>query len=156
QLMPNGKREWVETPMPKEALLHPQDEDYPVESHAHDDDRTYLRTTIGARLPRGWVVLSSCRVDWGVPGLEPHGPDISVFRGLSGPEKDWKTFHVAREKVKPVAVVEVTSPSTRKNDLKIKVHEYYQAEVPLYVIVDARTRKRMRHLEIIGYRSGPT
>jgi Uma2 family endonuclease len=153
--MPNGEIEYVRTPMPKEALLHPQDEDYPVESNAHDKDRTYLSYAIEPRLPRGWIVLSSCRVDWGVPGIEPHGPDISVFKGLRGPERDWKTFYVVREKAKPVAVVEITSSSTRQNDLKVKVDEYFRAGVPLYAIVDARTRKGKRHIQIIGYQAGP-
>jgi Uma2 family endonuclease len=125
-----------------------------VESDPHDIDRTYLRTTIGARLPRGWIILSSCRVDWGVPGIEPHGPDISVFKGLRGRKKNWKTFYVASEKAKPVAVVEITSSSTRVNDLKIKVDEYYRAGVPLYAIVDARERGNVRELQIIGYQSG--
>jgi Uma2 family endonuclease len=152
--LPNGETEYVRTPMPKEALLHPQDEDYPVESDPHDIDRTYLRTTIGARLPRGWIILSSCRVDWGVPGIEPHGPDISVLKGLRGRRKNWKTFYVAREKAKPVAAIEITSSSTRVNDLKTKVDEYYRAGVPLYAIVDARERSKVRELQIVGYQSG--
>ena len=60
----------IQTPMPKEALLHPQDEDYPVESNAHDKQRTYLRYTLEERLPRGWIeqdvqlyVFMSC-ADW--------------------------------------------------------------------------------------------
>src|SRR5438094_3492147 len=110
--MPNGEIEYVRTPMPKEALLHPQDEDYPVESDPHDIDRTYLRNTISARLPQGWFLLSSCRVDWGVHGIEPHGPDISIFKGLRGKRKKWKTLYVAKEKVRPVGVLEITSPST--------------------------------------------
>ena len=154
--MPNGETEYVRTPMPREALLHPQDEDYPVESNAHDIDRTYLRYTIEPRLPRGWIVLSSCRVDWGVPAIEPHGPDISVFKGVRGRVKDWKTFYVARERAKPVGVVEITSSSTRRNDLTIKLDEYYRAGVPLYAIADVRTRKGVRYIEMIGYRSGST
>lgn len=152
--MPNGEIDYVRTPMPKEALLHPQDEDYPVEASAHDIDRTYLRITIGARLPRRWVILSSCRVDWGVAGIEPHGPDIAIFRGLRGRKKNWKTFFVAKEGVRPVAAIEITSAWTRRNDLVIKVDEYYRAGVPLYVIVDARDRGNVRQIEIIGYRSG--
>lgn len=140
--------------MPKEALLHPQDEDYPVEASAHDTDRTYLRNTLGSQLPRSWLILSSCRVDWGVPGIEPHGPDISIFKGLRGRKKNWKTFYVAKEKVRPVAAVEITSSLTRRNDLVIKVHEYYRAGVPLYAIVDARERGNRREIQIIGYQSG--
>src|SRR5262249_22761748 len=150
--MPNGHIEYIRTPMPKEALLHPQDEDYPVEASAHDIDRTYLKTTVGARLPHGWLILSSCRVDWGVPGIQPHGPDISIFKGLRGRKKNWKTFYVAKEKARPVAAIEITSAATRRNDLVAKVDEYYRAGVPLYAIADARERGNVREIQIIGYR----
>src|SRR5262249_15442760 len=109
-----------------------------------------------ARLPKNWIVLSDCRVDWGVPGIQPHGPDISVFKGFRGREKDWKTFFVAKERVKPVAAIEIASASTRQNDLKIKVDEYYRAGVALYAIVDARTPKGRRRIDIIGYRARPS
>src|SRR5437879_5123816 len=105
--MPNGRREYVATPMPKEALLHPRDEDYPFESHAHNEDRSYLRNAINVSLPHGWLVLSACRVDWGVPGIEPHGSDISIFNEHRGLGKNWQTFSVRKQKVRPVAVIEI-------------------------------------------------
>ncbi len=154
--LPDGTTGYVPTPMPQEALLHPRNEDYPLETDAHDDDCGYLKNVLRVRARRGWVVLSNCRVDWGVPGLKPHGPDISAFKGLRGPKKDWKTFYVAQEKVRPLLTIEVTSPGTRKYDVGIKFDHYHRAEVPLYVIVDARTKQGVRNIEIRGYRRGPT
>ena len=62
------------------------------------------------------MAVSDCRVDWSVPGLRPMGPDIAVFFGVNR-RKDWATLNVAAEGAVPGPVVEVTSPSTRKNDL---------------------------------------
>jgi Uma2 family endonuclease len=154
--MLDGRREYIPTPMPREALLHPFDEDFPFESHAHSTDRAYLRSAIEARLPLDWLILSACRIDWGVPGIKPHGPDVSIFHKLRGPRKNWQTFSVRKEKVKPIAVIEIAVAETRRYDLKMKLDEYYRAGVPLYAIVNTRERRDVREIQIIGYRSGPT
>jgi Uma2 family endonuclease len=146
--------EYVRTPMPREALLHPLDEDYPFEAHAHENDCTYLSNAIEVRLPRGAVVLRSCRVDWGVPGLKAHGPDITALGGVRR-RRNWKTFYVVKEKARVLFVIEVTSPSTRRYDLKNKVEEYFQAGVPVYAIVDGREKKGVRTVTILGYQRGP-
>lgn len=151
----NGRFEYVRTPMPREALLHPLDEDYPVESNPHNRDCVYLRNVLEPRLPRRGVVLMNCRVDWEVPGVQPHGPDIAVFSGVRG-ENGWQTFHVRQEKARPILVIEITSRNTRRYDVKNKVDEYYRAGVPLYAIVDARMQEGVRTLEITGYRAGAT
>ncbi len=50
-------------------------------------------------------------------------------------------------------VVEITSPSTRENDLGIKVRFYHRARVPLYVIADATEDPGGgRRLKLIAYR----
>jgi len=154
QSLPNGKKEWIATDMPREALLHPTDEDYPLEASAHNDDCVHLRNALLGRVPASGVVLMNCRVDWGVPGIEPHGPDISVFDHVRR-RRNWKTFYVAQEKARILLVIEITSPDDRKNDLVIKVKEYHQAGVPLYAIVDAREKKGVRSLQMIGYRHAP-
>ena len=80
--------------------------------------------------------VSDCRVDWNLPGVRPLGPDIAVFLDVER-HKNWATLDVAAEGARPALVVEVTSPSTRKNDLGIKFDFYHRARVPLYVIADA-------------------
>ena len=59
---------------------------------------------------------------------------------------------MAVEGAKPALVVEITSRSTRKNDLGIKVDFYHRAQVPLYVIVDAVGHGAKRRVKLIGYR----
>ena len=52
-------------------------------------------------------------------------------------------------------VVEITSESTRKNDLGIKVEFYHRAKVPFYLVVDVTRPKGVRHLTLIGHRYTP-
>ena len=54
---------------------------------------------------------------------------------------DWATLDVAAEGARPALVVEVTSPSTRENDLGTKPDFYHRAGVPLYVIADVAGRR---------------
>ena len=56
------------------------------------------------------------------------------------------------EGARPALVVEVTSRSTRKNDLGIKVDYYHRAKVPLYLIADAVGRGARRRVKLIGRR----
>lgn len=51
-------------------------------------------------------------------------------------------------------IIEVTSPATRRTDLGIKRHEYWQCQVPYYVIVDELPGRGLRQLRILGYRHG--
>ena len=65
-------------------VLHPQVDDFIVQTNPHDDDLLYLKSVFKARLkpdPRA-VVLSDCRVDWNIPGVRPLGPDVAVFFGV--------------------------------------------------------------------------
>ena len=79
-------------------------------------------------------------------GVEAHGfslryPDVSVFCGRSGPENDrMRAFD------DPKLVVEVLSPSTRDDDIKIKLPEYRNIaslDAILYIDPDDETA----HLE---------
>jgi hypothetical protein len=55
----------------------------------------------------------------------------------------------------PQFVIEVTSPSTRYNDLDDKVVEYHKAGIPSYVIVDHRDDVKPPVVELLAYRSTP-
>jgi colicin import membrane protein len=157
QLGPDGEETFAQVPLTQEDVLHPEEGDFIVQSNAHDRDRVYLRNVFEVRLSRrrGALVLADCRIAWDKPGLKAHGPDITVIFGVRRPKRDWSTFDVAQEGVRPVLLIEITSPTTRRNDLGIKVKHYHRAEVPLYVIVDARTRRGQRTLQLIGYRWTP-
>jgi Uma2 family endonuclease len=113
-----------------------------VHSEVHERRNLYLYDVFGARLaddPTA-VVLHDVRVAWDVPGLKAHGPDLAVIFGIREREnKNWSTFNVAAEGVRPTLIVEVTSPETAALDRSAKLEEYNLARVPLYVIIDALT-----------------
>ena len=79
-------------------------------------------------------------------GVEAHGfslryPDVSVFCGRSGPENDR-----VRAFDDPKLVVEIFSPSTRQDDIKVKLPEYRNItslDAILYIDPDDETA----HLE---------
>jgi Uma2 family endonuclease len=159
QIGPDGSKQSVQVPLTPEDLLHPQEGDKIVEGTQQSRDRNYLYSVLQWRLtdhPHA-VVFSDCLIDWGVPGLGNHAPDISLFENVDNPQRNWKTFRVAEERARPILTIEVVSPdahdrSIRDNDVVIKVREYYRAGVPLYVIVDQECEGRPR--QVVGYRRG--
>src|SRR5262249_42883689 len=119
--------------------------------------RRYLHDVLETRLianPTA-VTFSDCLIAWGVKGLRPHSPDISVFFGAKRKNRPLKgTFYVARERARPILAIEITSADTRGNDVSIKVEHYHRARVPLYIIVDRERAEGPPRL--IGYRyTGP-
>jgi len=142
-----------QVPLTLEDVLHPEVGDFIVHSDRHETDRMYLTAVLRARLePDGQaIVLSDVRVAWDVPDLRPHGPDVMVIPGLRE-RRDWSTFEVAEEGVRPVLIIEITSPETRENDLERKVEHYARAGVAQYVIVDNVGRRGQRQLQLLDYR----
>ena len=154
---PDGRDTIDQIPLTLEDVLFPETGDFIVQTDLHDTDTSYLKYVFNARLAHNAeaVAVSDCRVDWNVPGVRPLGPDVAVFFGVKR-RKDWATLNVAAERARPALVVEVTSTSTRGNDVNIKPDYYYRAGVPLYVIADVLEESDdARRLELIGYRQGP-
>jgi colicin import membrane protein len=151
---PDGTVDFDQVPLTPDDVLHPQVDDFIVQTNTHDDDLLYLKSVFKVRLktdPRS-VVLSDCRVDWNIPGVRLLGPDVAVFFGVErGQNYDWETLNVAAEKARPALVIEVTARNTRKNDLGIKVDYYQRAGVPLYVIADVKGRGAKRRVKLLGY-----
>jgi colicin import membrane protein len=156
QVQPDGSETYEQVPLALEDLLHPQESDFHVNTNGHEVDGHYLREVIQAKVADdpSAVVLTDCRVAWDVPGLRAHGPDVAVIFGVRR-HRDWGTFDVATEGVRPSLIVEVTSDNTRRNDLGAKVEHYARAGVPQYVIADAREEQGKRRLRLIAYRLGP-
>jgi len=142
-----------QVPLTIEDVLHPEVGDFIVHSDRHETDRMYLTAVLRARLePHGQaIVLSDVRVAWDVPDLRPHGPDVMVIPGLRE-RRDWSTFDVAEEGVRPALIIEITSPETRENDVVRKVVHYARAGVAQYVIVDNLGRRGERQLRLLDYR----
>jgi colicin import membrane protein len=65
--------------------------------------------------------------------------------------RNWSTFDVAQEGVRPTLILEVTSPETRRFDLYEKVDHYDLAGVPYYVIVDAVERRGTPTVRVLGF-----
>jgi colicin import membrane protein len=149
----NGQMECERIPLTLQDVLHPEFGDVHVLSDPHTDDCTYLRTVLKERYAgnRSVAVLSDCGIFWDQPGLEHHSPDLAVIFGVKR-RKGWQSFHVVKEKVRPVLIIEVTSPKTRVNDVETKVQEYARAGVTYYAIADDRRTRGRRRLKLISYR----
>ncbi len=158
ETQPDGTIIERDVPLTEEDLLHPEEGDVIVENDPHRREVMYLFyvfDTVCA--PReDLLVLSDHRVSWGVRGIRPHCPDVVVFVGAS----DWdrtqlETFPAGDLGGKPLLIVEVTSPSTRRNDLEPKRDHYYRLGIPYYLIVDRQAGPRRDEVQLIGLRRGP-
>jgi Uma2 family endonuclease len=152
----DGNYQMEQVPLTLEDVLHPKEGDQVTHSEAHQRRIRYLCNVFLARLaddPTA-VVLDDVRIAWDLPDLKPHGPDIMVIFGVRA-RKNWSTFDVAEEGVRPALVIEVPSPETASLDRSNKLEEYDLAGVPLYVIVDAFTLAKQPRLRLLGYTRTP-
>ena len=153
-----GGQTWEKQPLTEWDVLHPEEGDFVVQTPAHDYDCHYLRDAVEEALGGrpGIGVFTDLRVDWQVPGLGAHGPDVVAFEGLAAPpDRERATFPVKDAGGRPLLVVEVTSPSTRNLDLDEKVTEYHRAGVPVYVVVNRQEVRGRPFLTVLGYRHTP-
>src|SRR5262249_20429615 len=148
----NGRAAWERIPSTLQDGLHPQQGDVHLLSDPHADDCTYSRYVLKDRYAGDdtVAVLTDCGIDWDIPGLKHHSPDLAVIFGVKR-LKDWKSFHVKSEKARPALIIEVTSPQTRVVDVEDKVQEYARARVPHYVIVDVDEEDDRRRLTLRAY-----
>ena len=123
--LPDGGEVFEQVPLTLEDLLHPEEGDQVPQSRHHQRICRYLVDALEARLASDptAVVLEDVRIAWDVPDLKPHGPDIAVVFGVHD-QRNWSTFDVAQEGVRPTLIIEVTSPETRVNDFVTKRDEY--------------------------------
>ena len=156
RVLPDGSVCFDQVPLTLEDVLHPQEGDQVTHSDVHQRICVYLYDVFRALVAsmQTAIVLHDVRVAWDVPGLKAHGPDLAVIFGVRE-RKNWSTFDVGQEGVRPALIVEVTSPETRSLDLTDKLEEYDLAGVPLYVIVDLVRRKGQIMPRLLGYRQTP-
>jgi len=143
----------IETvPLTLEDVLHPEEGDQVTHSEAHQRRVRYLCNVFASRLVHdpAAVVLDDVRIKWDVPEVRPHGPDIMVIFGVRE-RKNWSTFDVAQEGVRPALIIELTSPETAGLDRSNKLEQYETVGVPLYVIIDAVTSRRQAGIRLMGY-----
>lgn len=156
QLQPDGRVVTEQVPLTLEDVLHPREGDQMTHSDLHQRICIYLYNVFRgllAAIPSA-VVLHDVRVAWDAPELKAHGPDLAVIFGVSE-RKNWSTFDVGEEGVRPALIVEVTSPETRSIDLTAKLEEYDLAGVALYVIIDLVMRRDRIVPRLLGYRQTP-
>jgi hypothetical protein len=124
-----------------------------VPGDPHADDTTYLRYVAKDRNADddSVVILTDCDIYWDIPALKNHRPDLAVIFGVKQ-RRDWPSFDVKKEKVRPRLIVEVASPQTRVLDVEDKVIEYARARVPHYVIADVDEATGRRRLMLNAYR----
>jgi Uma2 family endonuclease len=154
--LPDGNETLEQVALTADDVLHPQEDDFVVQSDDHQRICAYLYDVLRGRFKDdpGAVVLHDTLVAWDVPGLRPLSPDIAMIFGVRE-RRAWGTFDVAAEGARPRMVIEVTSPATREVDLARKLDAYDIAEVPLYVIVDSYERKGMLTRRLLGYQMTP-
>jgi colicin import membrane protein len=152
--LPDGTETVEEVPLTEEDLLYPEEGDFAVNPPAHLVDLEYCHISLTSLYVGNpsVVVLGDCRVDYGVEGVRPLGPDILVIFDVG----EWLrrgTFRFAEEGGRPVLVIEICSPGSRDNDLERKVDLYYRVGVQKYVIVD-RGPDGDGPIELTGYQRG--
>ncbi|NJN66664.1 MAG: Uma2 family endonuclease [Chloroflexaceae bacterium] len=155
----NGIEEWERVPLTEDDVLHPQLEDYIVQSNIHQCLCHYLYTVLRSRMQDipGGLVLQDVLIEWGVPGLKGHAPDLAVFAEVWEPPQEG-SFDLRTRGGRPLLVIEVTSPTTRHLDVaspylkaKTKFRHYAQARIPLYFVVDVARRVSGQAPPIFGY-----
>jgi hypothetical protein len=85
KVLPDGSVDLVEVPLTLEDLLHPEEGDVIPENEFHRTDAVYLEPIFherARRLPGGYV-LGDRLVNWGLPGVRNHCPDLVVFRDVA-------------------------------------------------------------------------
>jgi len=153
---PDGREELEQVPLTLEDVLHPQEGDVIPENDVQEKECRYLADLLEVRWPRaaGHRVFSDCLVNWGVPGIRNHSPDVSLFTGIAWSQPEpISIFDLAASRGRCLMALEIVSPDTRDNDVVHKYDEYYRTGVPLYVIVDQEREDGPRVLR--GFRWTP-
>lgn len=155
-VLPDGTEDLEQVPLTLEDVLHPQEGDHIPQNFVHQIDERYLSnicTAWESKLDHG-LVLTDCIVDWGIAGLGNLCPDISAFEKLKKrPPESFGIFYVRTCGGCCVLAVEIVSPDTRRNDVKLKLVEYHRARVKLYVIIDQKKENGRRELRAYRYKT---
>jgi Uma2 family endonuclease len=152
----HGRVVWRREPLTLEDVLHPRPGDHVVHNEPHERWCIYLYNVLAAQVAHdpAAVVLHDVLIEWDIPRLRGHGPDLAVIQGVRE-RRGWSVFDVTMEGVRPSLLIEVTSPSTAKIDRLIKPRHYARARVPLYIIVDLVPTRHHPTPSLIGYTLTP-
>jgi len=131
-----------------------------VNNNPHQVMCIYLYTVFKGQLRHdpSAIVFQDTGIYWDNPELKHHSPDVSVILGVKEQipgvreQKEWTSFGVAKEGVRPALLIEVTSPDTRSIDLVDKKDQYARAGVRLYVVVETDAKVGSRPVKLWGCR----
>ena len=152
----NGELRDVEIPLRLIHFLHPREEDRFLFSDAHSQTVTNLGNAIDLAIAGrpGVTLASRYRVDWQVPGVRPHRPDLVAFENFPDVwDNRQMTLPVRDIGARPLVAIEVTDRPTRRVDFEQKFLQFYAVGVPVYVIVDIAGPPDTRR--ILGFDRGP-
>jgi hypothetical protein len=153
--LPDGSTDLDQVPLTLEDVLHPQEDDFIPQCSLHEMERGYLTAVLRSRdlKPPIVHVTADLLIDWGVPGIRNHSPDVAVFAGLrQQPDLNEGTFHLAESGGRCLAAFEIVWPGTRVNDMVHKLDHYYRVGVPHYVLIDQEREEGPR--QVVGFRPG--
>ncbi len=138
-------------------LLHPKIDDVALPLPSHVADCAYLQSVFRTRLADrpDVAVLSDAGLDLNLPATLNVAPDVAVVLGVPATYDGGILKMGRRRRARIALIVEVTSPSSRRNDLRAKVGLYAAAGVPFYIIVDVGGSGEERTLSILGHRLTP-
>ena len=153
----NGEELRERVPLTEEDILHPLEGDVIMQHSQHARICIYLHAVFPHPCTRAMPevgILFDCRTDWQVGNVAPHCPDLVVLGDVA---YEWDlneaTAQIRSLAWRPLLVIEVTSDTTRNNDLEKKLIEYHQVGIPLYVIVDRLAEPS--EPRFIGYQHTP-
>jgi Uma2 family endonuclease len=143
-------------PLTLRDILYPTEDDIGVvvmpEGPYHSHWLNLLLTTVKTHLAAGdWLVLGDVLIHWGVRGVPPKAPDLAAIPGGRMPALSEKSYRVNRDGPIPTFVLEITSATTRRIDLREKPLLYAAVGIKELLIIDFWTRQRDRW-EMLGYR----
>jgi hypothetical protein len=100
--------------------------------------------------------MADLRTDWEHESVRPHAPDVMVYSGaIHAPTEQITTFKPKSGGFQLTLIIEVTSPSTRANDLGPKVEQYHRIGCPFYAIVDRDPTSDGTRATLLAYRHSP-
>ncbi|MCB0084380.1 MAG: Uma2 family endonuclease, partial [Caldilineaceae bacterium] len=104
---------------------------------------------------QAWYFPNDVLIRWELPGVPDKSPDIAAIPDTQVSIEGDKSFQVGIDGPLPVAIIEVTSESTRDQDFGMKQDIYAAVGIPEYLVIDLLT-ERSEPWRLHGFRLGNT
>lgn len=136
----DGSIAWREIPLSAKDFLNPEEGDMMVQGNWHDWVLSALKDMLKRWLERSpdVTVFSDFKMLWGIPDLPEPAPDVCVVRGLRDRRRYRGSLDLEAEGVRPCLLIEVVSPTYRRQDYDAKVKIYERVGIDEYLIVEPR------------------